>query len=53
MARNLQIIFVHRYKWSHEEKRKIFLKAFKEGRVDLIRSTRDGWHHKWRANETI
>ena len=35
--------FVHRYKWSHEAKRKKFLRAFKDGKVTLLQSTRDGW----------
>ena len=35
--------FVHRYKWSHEDKRKKFLRAFKEGKALLLHSTRDGW----------
>jgi hypothetical protein len=28
--------FVHRYKWTHEAKRKQFLRAFKEGKAVLV-----------------
>jgi len=39
--------FVHRYKWTHEAKRKQFLRAFKEGKAVLVQSTRDGWLYQW------
>lgn len=35
--------FVHRYKWSHDDRRKKFLRMFKDGKVSLLQSTRDGW----------
>lgn len=35
--------FVHRYRWTHEDRRKHFLKAFKNGKVTLLESTKDGW----------
>jgi len=39
--------FVHRHKWTHEAKRKQFLRAFKEEKAVLIQSTRDGWLYQW------
>ena len=35
-------VFVHRYKWSHSKKRKVFRRAFKDGEV-----TRETVHEGW------
>ena len=42
--------FVHRYSWSHEAKRKQFLRMFKDGKLDLLQSTRDGWLYKLKGD---
>ena len=34
--------FVHRYKWSHDDKRQQFKRAFKEGKVKLLQKTKEG-----------
>lgn len=35
--------FVHRYKWSHDRKRKQLRKALKRGIVKLLEETKEGW----------
>lgn len=35
--------FVHRFKWSHDSKRKEFKKKLKKGSVKIIERNRDGW----------
>jgi len=36
-------IFVHRYKWSHEKRRKQLRKAAKEGEIKLLEKLYDGF----------
>lgn len=36
-------IFVHRYKWSHDKRRKVCRKALKLGEIKLVEETKDGW----------
>ena len=35
--------FVHRYRWSHEDRRKLFRRALKDGKVKILLKNRDGW----------
>lgn len=35
--------FVHRYRWSHDDKRQQFKRALKDGVVRIVERTRDGW----------
>lgn len=48
----MQKHFVHKYKWSHEKKRKIFKKWFKLGYVTLLGRTKDGWLYETPHNIT-
>ena len=43
--------FVHRYKWSHDKKRKQFLRMFKDGKIDLLKSTREGWLYRIKGGD--
>jgi len=36
-------VFVHRYKWSHEKRRKQLRKAAKNGEIRLIENSHDGF----------
>lgn len=35
--------FVHRYKWSHHNRRRQFRRAAKQGIVRLLEESKDGW----------
>jgi len=39
-------IFVHKYKWSHSNKRKKYRKMLKNKEVKLVRSTKEGFYYK-------
>ena len=36
-------VFVHRYKWSHRDKRKKYKKLLKLGNVVILETAKDGW----------
>lgn len=36
-------VFVHRYKWNHDSKRRKYRKLQKKGKVKLIETRKDGW----------
>lgn len=36
-------VFVHRYKWSHDDKRKKYRRMLKDSKVVLISQNKDGW----------
>jgi hypothetical protein len=36
-------VFVHRYKWSHDKKRKKYRRLLKENKVKLLLQNKDGW----------
>ena len=42
------MIFVHKYKWSHENKRKKFRKLLKQDKVRLVEKRKDGFYYEWR-----
>jgi hypothetical protein len=35
--------FVHRYRWSHDDKRRAFKRFLKEGLVKILHEEKDGW----------
>lgn len=39
----LRRVFVHRYKFSHENKRRKYRRMLKDGKAVLIEKRRDGW----------
>ena len=42
-----KIIFVHKYKWSHDKKRKKYKKLLKNNKVKLLQKKKDGWLYKY------
>ena len=36
-------VFVHRYKWSHDKRRRILRQALKHDKVKLVLKNKDGW----------
>lgn len=41
-----RVIFVHRYKWSHDKRRKFCRRMFKDGLLVLVDENYDGWLYK-------
>ena len=39
----MKLIFVSKYKWSHDKKRKKLRKLHKNNLVSIIKETNDGW----------
>ena len=42
----MNLIFVHRYMWSHDKKRKKYRRLLKDGKVRVFKRTRDGWYYE-------
>jgi len=38
--------FVHRYKWSHASKRRVFKRLLDNNHVELLETQSDGWLYK-------
>lgn len=39
----MKLMFVHKYKWSHEARRKKLRRALKENKIILLQRTKDGF----------
>jgi hypothetical protein len=39
----LKRYFCHRYRWSHDKRRKKLFRARKDGQAKIIRTQKDGW----------
>ena len=41
-----RLVFAHRYKWTHDKRRRVLRKALKEGEVELVERQKDGWLYR-------
>jgi len=39
----MKLVFVHRFRWSHDDKRREYRRKLKDGEVKLVARLRDGW----------
>ncbi len=42
-----QRVFVHRYKDGHSSRRTNYRRKLKEGKVRIVKQSKDGWLYEW------